>query len=157
MINVRTYILSILFAAIISGIVTNLFPKKSAQSALIQMLAGIFITVTVISPWKKIQFSGVADFIDTIEIASSSSVTDGSEAYNQAVRSGIIDRAEAYVLEKAALLGADLEISVSLSNSTPATPVSAKISGKISPFAKKQLVQIMINDLGIPEESQIWS
>ena len=70
----------------------------------------------------------------------------------------IKEQTEAYILEKASALNADITVSVKLALDTQyPTPESVHIKGNISPYARRLLSQTIQDDLGIASEDQVWS
>lgn len=96
-------------------------------------------------------------YFEDIVATSSYETQHGQNIYNEALREHITSQTEAYVLEKAKALGADLKIEITLSTTDPPLPVGATITGNISPYSKAQLTDIFVNDIGIPEAQLIWT
>jgi hypothetical protein len=74
-----------------------------------------------------------------------------------AIRASIKARSEAYILDKAAELALSVEVEVTLSNDEIPLPVSVRVSGKASNYAKSRLQAIITQDLGINKEHQVWT
>ena len=66
----------------------------------------------------------------------------------------ITAQVEAYILDKAALYQAPVTVDVTLDEE--GTPVSVRLSGAVSPYAKTRLSEMMETDLGIKKEAQQW-
>jgi hypothetical protein len=66
-------------------------------------------------------------------------------------------RTAAYILQRAQELHVHLDIEVVLSADDIPVPEKVFLSGTVAPFAKKQLQQIIEQDLGIAKECQIWT
>ena len=62
---------------------------------------------------------------------------------------------EAYILNKATELGADIHVSVSVNSQH--IPFAARIMGEVTSDVRKQLEQILETDLGITKENQSWT
>lgn len=154
--NIRTYLLSVVSAAIICALVMGIVGNKSSYSKVVKLLSGLFLSITVISPWTNINIGDMTAYFSGLQADASHLTTEGSMIANTAAASIIIDQAEAYILDKAASLGVDLDVEVSLTNDTPPVPESVIISGTIAPYTKKQLEEIIANDLAIPKEKQSW-
>ena len=60
-------------------------------------------------------------------------------------------------MDKAESLGAELTVEVTLSDDELMVPCAVKLSGAISPYAKKVLSDTIAKDLGIQVEEQIWT
>jgi hypothetical protein len=68
----------------------------------------------------------------------------------------IIQQTQAYILDKARSLDAELTVEVFLGDGTIPVPIGVRLEGNISPYARKLLSQMLQDDLGIPAEEQIW-
>ena len=87
-------------------------------------------------------------------------------------REGICERLEAYILDKAADLHANLRVEVTVGeDNLPALgadvsarftldeqdlPRTVTLTGSCTPAQKQALARVLAEDLGIPEERQIW-
>ena len=74
-----------------------------------------------------------------------------AKAYTDAIISAEV---EAYILDKAASLGVDLNVEVWLNDT--GLPESVALSGQIAPSDRQVLSQFIDHDLGVGEEAQTW-
>ncbi len=153
---IRTYMLQITAAAIICGILTGILGKKGLLGTTVKLLAGIFMVLAVLAPWVNFHFDSLESFMDGISFDASSAVADGEYSAMNAMKTIIKDRTEAYILDKASTLGAQLKADVSLSSDEMPAPIGVTISGQISPYAKSVLSAYIVDDLGIKLEDQKW-
>ncbi len=151
----KQYLLSVVAAAIISGIVTKLLGTKGTQGAIGKLVAGLFLAFTVISPLRSVR---IADFSDLAFYATEAeaAVAEGKKQTQQALQTRIKENCEAYILDKARFLNMDLEVVVTLSDGDMPTPEFVQLSGNASPNAKAKLTDIISEDLGVPKEAQQW-
>lgn len=155
--NISQYLLSIVAASIICAIAVNLGSKDSACQSIIKLLAGIFLAVTVISPWSTFRFNEILSYIDSINTDAATLTTQSNEQINIETSSIISEHIKTYIKNKADALGATLEVEVFTSIEPPYAPYEVSLRGDISPYAKNALQQTIQNDLGIPKEQQIWN
>lgn len=153
----KQYILSISAAAIICGIITNLVEKKSTNAAIVKLICGLFISITIIAPWTQIHFSDFSTYLGSLKIDATNAVANGSKIASESTAAIIKERVEAYILDKAASLNLDITVGVELSKDAPQIPYSVIISGSVSPYKKNALQSIITENLGIPEENQVWN
>ena len=66
----------------------------------------------------------------------------------------IKEETEAYILDKAADLHANLRVEVAVGEDN--LPAAVTISGEASPYARRQIQAMIANDLGISKENQKW-
>ena len=90
---------------------------------------------------------------DDAQQAIQSGVADTSNTLKQIIK----DKTEAYILDKAASLGVDLQVDVILSDTAPPLPVEVLLIGAASPYAKAQLSTMIADELGIAKEAQRWT
>ena len=151
----RQYLLSIVGAAIICSIAKNISNEKTQSGAMLRIVAGIIMTVTVLAPVVNLDLNDLPLMTTNFMDEASAIAAEGEEMAASARNAIISDRAEAYILDKAAAFGAALEVEVTISDGTM-MPEGARIKGAISPYAKLQLQRIMEQDLQIAKENQQW-
>ncbi len=155
--DIRTYIISVVAASVICGSIRMLFKKKGGTTALISALCGIFMAFVLISPLRKLDFSVYGDYFSGFMEDAQSVVKEGELTALQEQRAFIKKEAEAYILDKAVSLGADISVLVTVSENTPPTPIQITVKGAVSPYVKKVLKSYLEEQFGIPEEAQTWT
>ena len=151
------YLLSLLAAAIISAVVVSLFDKNSFMGKHIRLLAGIFLSITIISPVYKLNVPDFEIFKNNIEMDAQQYVRSGEAFYRQKWHTVISEQIESYILNKALSLNADIRVNILLDESEPPIPEFVEIEGAVSPYVKSTLELYMKNELGIPKERQKWN
>lgn len=155
--SIKEYLLSITAAAIICSIIVGLIEKKGANSTIIRMLCGLFLAVTVVSPWVNIQLNDLSGYWEGLGLAAENAIDEGVVMANKATADIIKTKSEAYILDKASLWELSIEVEVTVSDSDPPSPYQVRIRGTVSPYAKTRLQEVIAKDLGIPEDRQIWT
>ncbi len=153
---VKSYLLSVSGAAMISGIVIRLAGSSGSHSAVVKMIAGIFLVFTVISPLAKLQLTDFSLYLDGLSASGDSAVEMGSQQARDAAAEIIKAETESYILDKAASLSLNIQADVTLSDDDLLQPSSVTLNGEASPFARQQLQRQIAQELGIPEEKQTW-
>lgn len=150
------YVVSVVATACICGIALSLMPKSSARE-LVRMLCGLLLAMTALGPVTRINFEALLEqHLPFSEDAAQTAAL--GEAYSQkALRDIIKQKTEAYILDKAKALGASVTAEVILSAGDIPVPLSVRLSGNLSPLAKKRLSEDIRQELGIAKENQIWS
>ncbi len=150
------YLLRLTAAALICGLLTALFGKKGAFGGVIQLLAGLFLTLNLLGPWVQLRledWSGLAqDFWASGETVGQA----GENAAREAMAERITQEVQSYILDKAQSLKAEVAVEVILDDSAIPAPKSVRLQGVVSPYAKKVLSDFMERELGIPPEEQLW-
>lgn len=155
--SIREYLLSVTAAAVLCSCVCAFFQKKSTVSNLVKTLCGIFLSLVVLRPIIHVSIPEISDLFPHIS-ADAQAITAEAEQLATDKRCEVIKQhAQAYVYDKAAVLGCDITVDISLNTEEPYAPESVRITGKVSPYAKSQLSAWIKSDLGISEEEQHWN
>lgn len=154
--SVRSYIISVVIAAMICGIVVKLVGGKGTQGAMVKLIAGSFLTFTVIRPVSQIRLGDITDITSQYSLEAQAAASEGESMTRLALCDGIKAQSEAYILDKAEELGIRVTVQISLSEDDIPVPVSIQLAGNASPYAKGRLTSIITEDLGIPKEDQTW-
>ena len=154
---IRQYLLQLLAAGLIAGGVRRLLPEKGTAATMGRLLTGLFLAFTVISPLKSLTLSPWEAGLEALQQQADAAVQTGTETARQALRAGIKQRTEAYILDKAAAYGCQITVEVSLSEEPIPVPVSVRIQGNVAPYARGQLENMLTGELGIAKEAQQWA
>ncbi len=152
----RQYLLGVTAAALICGMIKALFPEKGTMGTVIKTLLGLAMILAVVSPWTAASVSDLYDWKDDISLEAQSIVQNADQNAKEELRRRIMEQTQSYILAKADTLGAQVEVSVEISDDEVAVPSQVKITGAVSPYAKQVISQILTEDLGIDREAQIW-
>ena len=154
--GLRAYILSVVASAVICGGLRALFGSKGTTASLLQTICGIYMVFVLVSPLKDIDFSIYTDYFGNFMDEAKAVVGEGENLAMEELRKRIKVDTEAYILDKAVSLGADVSVEVFLTGNTPPTPSRITVKGAVSPYVKKVLSLYIEEQLGIPEEAQTW-
>ncbi len=156
-VDVKSYILSIISAAVLCAIVKVFLGEKTAAGQLGKQLSGIFLAVTIIAPLASISFSGIGNYLDNLNIEADMYVQQGKTATQEQVSAIIKSQTEAYILDKADRMGLDIAVEVELDGDNDSVPCGVRITGAVSPYGKEGLSAYIENTLGITKEKQTWN
>ena len=101
------YVLSLVTAALIGGIVTGFFPDGSFRR-LLRLLCGVFLLTVVLAPVSALEMPDLDSWLAGLDMDAWDAVQQGEDYVALRRREGICERLEAYTLDKAAALGADV-------------------------------------------------
>lgn len=153
----REYLMGVVAAALVCGIVNALLPQQQMPRQAMKLLCGMLMALAVVRPWVNISmddlFGWTADITAQGEVLASQGANLGVQAYLE----GITQRLEAYILDEAGELGADIQVKLVLSDGEIPQPVHAVISGALSPYAKGKLETLLTQELGISREEIQWN
>lgn len=153
--SIREYVISIVCAAIITSIVTNIISVKNASNTIIKLICSIFLLFTLLSPLPSLDFSGFSALTDTLYSEAEAMSVLGQSMTEESMARYIKEEAEAYILDKATAFNGQLNVELTLDSKLQ--PESAVLTGVISPYGKFRLESILEEDLGIAKENQHWN
>lgn len=157
MADVKAYLLSVCGVALVCSIANRFLDNKGSAAGIGKLLVGSFLVLTVLKPISGLKVNFMRDLTLDIGDNATFAVHQGEENYRQAMEEIIKDRTEAYIVQKAQELRVQLDVEVVLSEDELPVPEKVFVSGTVAPFAKKQLQQMIEQDLGIAKECQIWT
>ena len=153
---IRSYMLRLICAAILCGIINGLAGKKGTLGATVKLMTGIFMIFCFVSPWMNMRIGNLGNFFSDISVSADGLVDSGEKDAQDALSAIIKAKAEAYILDKAKSFGAELKVEVRVDGSELPVPCAAVIKGSISPYGKKQLSSMIADELAIALEDQLW-
>lgn len=148
------YVISVIAAAMVLGILKGFLNEKSGASSLLQLMGGLFLAFTLLSPAADFDFSGLSGFMNAFSVDAEQAAAYGENLARDELETIIKNRVEAYILDKATAFQAELSVEVTLDDTQ--VPESVWLQGDISPYGKRQLQKMMEEDLGIAKENQRW-
>ncbi len=154
--GISQYLLSVVAAATVSGIAVSLFGKKGLCASVVKLIAGLYLVMTVISPWTKLRFDNISSYLTDMQSDAAMIVDDGEQMAADAAAAIIKEQVEAYILDKAHSMDLDIELEVTFADEDPLVPSAITIWGAASPYARQQLQKMISEDIGIPKEKQSW-
>lgn len=150
----KDYLLSVTAAAVLCGIIKEWVGKTSSASGLIKILSGIFMACTLIAPLHIMDFSELAYSGQSFAAEAEAAASIGKEMAFSEIHTVIKSKSETYILDKAAEMGVDVNVVVTVEDLAPSAVL---IQGAVSPYAKSNLSEWIVEQLGIPKEEQTWT
>lgn len=150
---IKEYLLSVTAAALICGILNGLTNNKGSIHKIIKLLCGLFLAASVIKPAVDVRIDDVYRFTEDLTVSSDLAVAQGEKMAADEMKRIIKEKTEAYILDKAKALGAEIAVDVTLGDYIPER---VTIVGDVSPFVKSSLSESITQELNIPSEEQIW-
>ena len=154
--RIGEYLLSITAAAIICVVAKYAVGEKGSSGKIIRVITGLFMAITFISPLVNIRIENIEKYFEDFYFDASNVVSSGSDMANEAMADIIKRQTEAYILDEAARLGVNMDVEVKLSDSSPPQPYQVVIEGSVSPYQKQNIIRYISQQIGIPQEQQIW-
>ena len=154
--GIRQYILTVICASVLIAIITAFLGEKKHLSGIMKLITGVFIIFTVIAPVISIEIRDFQDFYKDISEDALAVVRQGELMTQQSSQEIIKQQLEAYILDKASSMNLDVDIDLTLEEAAIAEPKQITIYGNVSPYSKKMLQTFLVDEIGIPEEMQLW-
>lgn len=155
--SIREYLIGVVAAAMLCGIITALMDKKGMMGVAVKLVAGLLMLLAVIRPWTSISMDGLLGWTDDITADGMDFVTSGEKMAEDTYRASIKQQTEAYILDEAKALDCALTVEVILSEDEMPVPKQVRLTGDISPYARQTLSALLTERLGIEREDQIWT
>lgn len=154
--GLRDYVFHLCITALICTVLLRFARGTGTVKLVLKLLCGIVLAYSAISPLKQLQIPEFDKVISEFQEEASIAMRWGKETSGIAIREGISQGAEAYILEKAKALNLDLLVEVELSDDEIPVPVAVSLTGNVAPYAKTVLGNTIAQDLNIPKENQKW-
>ena len=151
---VGAYIMRLVCACLICGILQSVYPKGSTREIL-KILCALFIAFTALSPVYQLDFSGFTSYFSEIRDVADAAAEDGRDLACEEYFSIIKNQTETYILDKAAQLNLCLEVEIK-QDIDSGVPVEVILRGNVPPYGRRQLTDYISQTLGIGKEHQQW-
>ena len=152
--GLRQYAISVVAVAIICSILIRIASQDTAKN-LIRLISGLILTTVVIRPISQIELPPLKEISFPNASTADFAVEEGKELAKESMDDIIKSTCEAYILNKATALGADIRVSVSVNSQH--IPFAARLMGEVTSDIRKQLELTLETDLGITKENQSWT
>ena len=151
--GLREYVIRVVAAALISGVVIRL-TEGIGSGEIIRMLCGLFMTLILLQPIigrRELQWEFM---LPQIRRQAEENVLEGVAAAEKIRQEFIMRQAETYITNRAAEMDTEIQAEIMLGEDN--LPESVVLIGAVSPLNKSRLTQIIASELGIPRERQEW-
>ena len=152
----RQYLISIVAAAVLCSVVASFANGKGTLAATTKLITGVIMSLCVIAPLLKGNILDMTVFTDDFSTAAQAAASVGKRSADIELSSIIKAETQAYILDKAASLGAQLDVQVYVTEQVPPVPCAVQITGAASPFTQAAINNYITQTLGIQEESISW-
>lgn len=153
MTDLGQYVITLSCAALIGGILCGLLGDCVGKE-LLKLLCGLFLTLCVLKPILEIDLTEITENFLTFSEEATAYSELGQGMAEEAFSEIIKQETEAYILDKAAALRAEVTAEVMVAEGIP---VGVRLTGNLSPYSKARMESILETELGIPKENQLWT
>lgn len=151
-----TYVLHITATALICTVISHFMRGSGAVKTIMKLLCGIVLVFSIIRPVKQFDFTSIERFTVGFQREADQAAQLGKNTAFETWTESICQGTEAYILEKAKAMKADLAVEVEVSDGEIPVPVAVSLTGDVSPYVKSVLSDTISQELNIPKEKQIW-
>ena len=155
--RIREYLIGVIAAALLCGIVCALTDPKGSVGHALKLVSGLLMLLAVVHPWLDISLDSLYRWPDSIVADGTDWMLSGQTMAEDAYRESIKQQTQAYILDEARTLGCELSVEVRLSEEDIPTPKQVLLSGNVSPYAKEALTNLLTQQLGIEREDLLWT
>ena len=156
MTSIRDYVLHVTATALICAVIFHLSRGSGSIKMIIKLLCGIILACSIIQPIKHVDFLVMEEFVWEFKEEADRAVNDGKNASAAAWAESITQGTEAYILEEAKAMNANLIVEVELSEEEVPMPACVTLVGQVAPYTRSVLADMIEQNLNIPRERQIW-
>lgn len=143
------YLMRLICAAIVCALIGSV---AGSSQGLRRLIAGIFLTLTALSPVEDLKLPDLD--LDRLRADAQRAVRDGTEQADHMQADIISEACRAYIWNKAAELGLELEVRLELDGEC--LPCSVELTGLASPLERQRLTETIVQDLGLGREDVTW-
>ena len=155
--TLRTYLLGIVAAAMAVTAASALLREGSLRRA-VRLAGSMVLILVVLGPllWESLDAFG--SYLAEIEMEEDA-LRSGIEVENTDILTRIICRkTEAYILDKATAMGAEVEVAVTMEQGEHYPyPYAVTVEGALTDAQRERLSEDMELSLAIPKERQVFS
>ena len=152
----KTYLIGFAAAALCVTVLSSLLQKGALRQVFL-LAGGVFLTVQVLSPLVKGELERFSQYLAGMELRQDA-MESGIAVDNREIMAAIMkEKTEAYILDKAAALGAEVEAEVEvLQGEHYPYPHRCVIRGVLSADQQRELCKELALSLASPEERQVY-
>jgi len=154
---VRTYLLSVVSVALLSGVVLTLTPEGTVHRTL-KFLCGLAVILAAIGPVARLDFTAMAQSLARARVSAEAAAGEVEADSTELIAAIIKEESESYIWDKAEGLGMALTrvtVEVCCDGAYP-YPYRAVLTGAFTPEQRTRLSRSLEQELAVPAERQEW-
>ena len=155
--GLNAYLLSVSAAALLVNLISNLVPNEKNRK--VSLFTGnIILILAILSPLVSFDDRAIENAFRDLIVEAGQVQTKPVFGDDQTMELLIMEQCEAYVLDKARELDADISVTITAERKDGVPyPASALVTGTCSQTNREKLSNILEEDLGIPRWKQEWN
>lgn len=149
--GLRSWLLALIAASLVCALADALMPK-GAVKGVGRLVCGLVLVSTILSPLGSLDLEAGQSWLESHLTWVELQRGELEQQVNSQMKVIIEQKYAAYIVDKAAQLGAVCSVQVECRQEDGLyLPLRAEIRGTIPPHLQTELVQIIVQDLEIPE------
>ena len=148
----KAYLMKVICAALICALAESIGgdgPGKATR----RLVGGLFLVLAVLSPLGNMELPRLE--LGELYREAEAVTAEGTAMAEQERLSVITAACEAYIWNKAAAMGLEIQVRVELDRD--GLPERAELSGPASPLERQDLTEAIVRELGLGKENVIWT
>lgn len=151
----RKYLMSVISAALLVTLLQQFVPKGKLKQ-LLGVVGGLVMILTVVAPVTSINDDIIPTAISKFSMQTRELQT-GIQVKNRELAARIINnRCSEYILDKAAQMGVEVSVEITMSEQDYPYPIEIEIIGNVSQQDRDILSNMIEQELGVTKERQVW-
>ena len=154
----RAWLTGITAAAILCALANSLMPEGAVRRVG-KLSCGLVMLAAVLRPLVEVEALSPGDLLEDYQAQAAVQTQELEEGRNTALKSIIEQEFAAYIVDKAAQLGAacTAQVTCQLGEGGVFLPQSAAVQGSFTPQQQEELARILEEELAIPRARQNFS
>lgn len=152
----RQWMMGIFAAALLTAVAMVITPKNKK---IVALAGGLIMILAAVKPLGELTYQDISAQIAKYQIKADE-LRSGINVGNAEIMALIIqEQTEAYILDKAAELGLEIEVEVTTQQASDGWPypTDVKVMGQLSESDIQRLGRIISEDLAVAPDRQEWS
>ncbi len=152
----KSWILSVVAAGLVTAVLPELL-KEGMVKQTVRFVCGVVVLLLVAAPIADFEPEAFAQYLTQIQMEQDMLETGIPVEQEKILQRIIQEKTEAYILDKAGELGAEITVSVTVeSGEAYPYPSEAVITGVLTDAQQKSLATCLEQNLAIPKERQVF-
>ncbi len=153
----RSYLLSIVAVALLSGILLSLTPTGPVRRTL-RFICGLLLLLAALGPVARLDVERLAEDLSELRLQAGERANEMEDGSIELMEALIKEQTEAYIWDKAALLGVTLmrvEVETGTEEGYPC-PRAVSITANCTAEQRRKLTELIERELAVPSSEQEW-
>ena len=157
MAGIREWLLSVLAVSLLCAVAGSLMPKGPVKGVG-KLVCGLVLAAAVVSPAASLDLSGGRQWLDSWDAGLELREEELKKQVDGEMKTIIQQEYEAYILDKAAQLGAVCTARVECCGEETGVylPQRVWVGGTLSQGQREELAQALEEELGLPAQALCW-